>query len=59
MSSPRISRIVVDFPAPLGPEKAGDNAGLDGEAEVVHSDLFPVALGQIVYLDHTVERTSW
>ena len=51
-SRPRMSRIVVDLPAPFGPEEPGDPARLDRERQVVYGDLAPVALGQLASLDH-------
>ncbi len=44
-------RIVVDLPAPFGPEKAEDLAAADGEGDVVHGAEIPEALGQILDLD--------
>ena len=34
--NPVIMRMVVDFPAPLGPRKSEDFAFVDREGEVVH-----------------------
>ena len=51
-SRPRIIRIVVDLPAPLGPRKPVTIAGADGEGEIVDGGLVAVALGQFVGFDH-------
>ena len=39
-------RMVVDFPAPFGPEEAVDLAGVDREVESVEGDGAPEALLQ-------------
>src|SRR5271165_5573039 len=40
------------FPAPVRPKETGDLAGCDGEAEVVHREDRPVALGEMTNLDY-------
>ena len=42
------SRIVVDLPAPFGPEEAEDLARLDGQVDVDDASRLAVPLGQVV-----------
>lgn len=50
--------MVVDFPAPLGAEEAGDRTGVDGEVEVLDDGSVAVPLGESVCLDHAVDATE-
>ena len=62
-TSPRSMRIVVDFPAPLGPRNPVTAPGRTVEAEVVDRGDVAVALGQAVELDRchtsTLGRRGW
>ena len=48
---PRMMRSVVVFPAPFGPEEAGDRALAHLEAQVVDRDGLPEPLGEVLDLD--------
>ena len=52
LSRPRIIRIVVDLPAPLGPRNPVTHARPDREGEVVDGERVVVPLGQIGGIDH-------
>ena len=47
-------RIVVDLPAPFGPDEAGHAARTDGEGEVVDRERAAVSLAQPVCFDGRV-----
>ena len=47
---PSIIRMVVDLPAPFGPEEAGHPTRFDGERQVVDRDRAAVALAEVVPL---------
>ncbi|MCK7461395.1 MAG: hypothetical protein MZU84_04670 [Sphingobacterium sp.] len=51
-----MTRMVVVFPAPFGPEEAEDLAPLDAERDVVHGGDPAVALREVLDLDHSVLR---
>ena len=57
-SSPRIIRIVVDLPAPLGPRNPVTMPGPDGERQAVDGDLVAVRLGEVLCDDHDDCRSS-
>jgi hypothetical protein len=43
----------------IGSEEAGDPAGLDGEADAVHSRPWSITLGEFVYFDHGWKSVQW
>lgn len=44
--------MVVDLPAAVGAEEAGDRAGADGEGQVGDDRLVAVAFGQVLCRNH-------
>ncbi len=57
-SSPRITRIVVDLPAPFGPTKPVTRPALNREREIVDRDRLPVSLREIAYFDRCVHAEA-
>src|SRR5438874_13532872 len=53
-----IMRMVVDLPAPFGPRNPVTAPGRDREAEGVHGGGVAVALGELVCLDHDLDRSG-
>ena len=54
---PVIIRMVVDLPAPFGPEKTQHFPAFHAERHVVHRELRAKRLGQVFNLDHC--SSSW
>ena len=52
VSRPRIIRIVVDLPAPLGPRKPVTRPGCDDEGDLVDRNRLSVTLRELLHLDH-------
>ena len=57
-TSPRIARIVVDFPRAVRPEEAGHSPGLDGERQVVDGEGGAEPLRERFDLDHCSTLTT-
>jgi hypothetical protein len=51
-----MSRIVVDFPDPLGTQKRGYHPRARGKTQIIQGERVTVALGEILRLDHL---SSW
>ena len=50
--NPASMRMVVDLPAPFGPEETQDFARFHAKSEVVDGQQAVVVLGQVLRLDH-------
>ena len=57
---PVIMFIVVDLPAPLGPQQAVNTAVLHSEADIIDRGVFSVTLGQMLDFDQWMHSPfSW